>query len=136
MLRCGVQFWAPVRSIDDAERLADVAAAVAEQFQRTGIDDQIQPGTRVALTAGSRGSDRIDEVIAATVTQVQQRGGRPFIVPAMGSHGGAVVKGQLEVLAHYGVVESSMGCPIRASMEIVELGQLPSGERLYTDRIA
>ncbi len=128
--------WAPVRLTHDAERLCDVKAAVAEQFQRTGIGDQIQPGTRVALTAGSRGIDRIDQVIAATVAQVQQRGGKPFIVPAMGSHGGAVVEGQLEVLEHYGIVDSRMECPIRASMEVVELGQLPSGERLYTDRIA
>ncbi len=134
--RVALPRWAPVRLTHDAERLADVAAAVAEQFQRTGIGDQIQPGMRVALTAGSRGIDRIDQVIAATVAQVRERGGGPFIIPAMGSHGGAVVRGQLEVLAHYGIIESSMGCPIRASMEVVELGQLPSGERLYTDRIA
>lgn len=128
--------WAPVRLTHDAERLADVTATVAEQFQRPEIGDQIQPGSRVALTAGSRGIDRIDQVIAATVAEVQQRGGEPFIVPAMGSHGGAVVAGQLDVLAHFGIVESRMRCPIRASMEVVELGQLPTGERLYTDRIA
>ena len=134
--RVDVPRWAPVRLTHDAERLPDVMAAVAEQFQRTGIGDQIQPGARVALTAGSRGIDRIDQVIAATVAQVQQRGGEPFIVPAMGSHGGAVVQGQLEVLAHYGIVESRIGCLIRASMEVIELGQLPTGERLYTDHIA
>ncbi len=58
---------------------------------------------RVALTAGSRGIDRIDQVLAATVTEVNRRGGQPFIVPAMGSHGGATVEGQLEVLAHFGI---------------------------------
>lgn len=91
---------------------------------------------RVALTAGSRGIDRIDQVLAATIAEVKRRGGTPFIVPAMGSHGGATVEGQLEVLAHYGITESQMDCPIRPSMDVVELGQLPSGERLYTDRIA
>ncbi len=128
--------WAPVRLMHDAERLPDIAAAVAEQFQRTAIGDQIQPGARVALTAGSRGIDRIDQVTEATTAEVKRRGGEPFIVPAMGSHGGATIEGQLEVLSHYGITEPRMGCPIRASMQVVELGQLPSGERLYTDRIA
>lgn len=134
--RVALPRWAPVRLTHDAERLADVAAAVAEQFQRTGIGDLVRPGARVALTAGSRGIDRIDQVVAATAVEVKRRGGEPFIVPAMGSHGGATIEGQLEVLTHYGVTEPRMGCPIRASMEVVELGQLPSGERLYTDRIA
>ncbi len=70
------------------------------------------------------------------MAEVQRRGGRPFIVPAMGSHGGAVAEGQDALLAHYGVTERHIGCPIRASMDVVELGQLPSGERIYTDRIA
>jgi len=120
----------------DAERIPDIAATVAEQFRRTGIGDHIQPSARVALTAGSRGIDRIDQVLAATVAEVKRRGGDPFIVPAMGSHGGATIEGQVEVLAHYGISEARMGCAIRASMEVVELGQLASGERLYTDRIA
>jgi hypothetical protein len=128
--------WAPVRLSHDAERLDDIASAVAEQFRQPEIGERIKPGSRVALTAGSRGIDRIDEVLAATVVEVQQRGGQPFIVPAMGSHGGAIAEGQVEVLAHYGITEARMGCPIRASMDVVELGQLPSGERLYTDRIA
>ncbi len=134
--RFAIPSWAPVRLSHDAARLDDVAAAVAEQFSRPGIGDQIQPGARVALTAGSRGVDRIGDVLAATVAEVQRRGGRPFIVPAMGSHGGAVAEGQVALMAHYGVTERHIGCPIRASMDVVELGQLPSGERIYTDRIA
>ena len=134
--RPGIPRLAPVRLVHDAQRLDDVAAAVAEQFGRAGIVEQIQPGMRVALTAGSRGIDRINEVVAATVVEIKRRGGAPFIVPAMGSHGGAVAEGQTEVLAHYGITEERMGCAIRASMEVVELGALPSGERLYTDKIA
>ncbi len=128
--------WAPVRLTHRAQRLDDIAAAVAEQFGRAEIGAQIQPGMRVALTAGSRGIDRIDTVLAATVSEVQRRGAEPFIVPAMGSHGGAVAAGQVEVLAHYGITEDRMRCPIRASMEVVELGQLASGEHIYTDCIA
>ena len=128
--------WAPVRLTHHAERLDNIAAAVAGQFSRPEVGEQIQPGMRVALTAGSRGIDRIDAVLAATVSEVKQRGAEPFIVPAMGSHGGAVAAGQLEVLVHYGITEDRMRCPIRASMEVVELGHLPSGERMYTDRIA
>ncbi|MDQ4077552.1 MAG: hypothetical protein M3220_15065 [Chloroflexota bacterium] len=128
--------WAPVRLSHEAGRLTDVAAAVAEQFRRAGIGEQIQPGTQVALTAGSRGIGQIDEVLAAVVAEIRARGGEPFIVPAMGSHGGATPAGQVEVLAHYGITEERMACPIRSSMEVVELGQLASGERLYTDRIA
>ena len=128
--------WAPVRLSHMAERVDDVRAAVVEQLNRPGVGDRIKPGERVALTGGSRGVDRIADVLAATVTEIRQRGGSPFIVPAMGSHGGAIAEGQVEVLEHYGVTEERMGCPIRASMEVVELGQLPSGERLYTDRIA
>src|SRR3712207_631730 len=136
LARVGIPRWAPVRLSHDAQRLDDVAAAVAEQFGRAGIGEQIQPGMRVALTAGSRGIDRIDEVLAATVAEIKRRSGTPFIVPAMGSHGGAVAEGQVEVLGHYGITEARMGSPIRASMEVVELGELPSGERLFTDRIA
>ncbi len=134
--RVGIPRLASVRLVHEAQRLEAVATAVAEQFERAQIGDLIQPGMRVALTAGSRGIDRIDEVLAATVAEVKRRGGEPFIVPAMGSHGGAVAEGQVEVLAHYGITESRMGCAIRASMEVVELGQLPSGERLFTDKIA
>lgn len=134
--RVTLPYWAPVRLTHNAERLADIGATVAEQFGRACIGDHIQPGMRVALTAGSRGIDRIDQVLAATIAEVKRRGGTPFIVPAMGSHGGATVEGQLAVLAHYGITESQMDCPIRPSMDVVELGQLSSGERLYTDRIA
>ncbi len=128
--------WAPVHLAHDAERLENIAGIVAEQFRRPGIGERIQRGERVALTGGSRGIDRIDEVLAATAAELRRCGAEPFIVPAMGSHGAATVEGQLAVLAHYGVTEERMGCPIRASMEVVQLGKLPSGEPIFTDRIA
>lgn len=97
--RCPVPRWAPVRLVHDQEMVEDVAAAVAKEFSRPGIGDRIRPGARVALTGGSRGIDRIDEVLAVAVAEVRRRGGDPFIIPAMGSHGGAVAPAQVEILA-------------------------------------
>jgi hypothetical protein len=131
--------WLKVRQRLEATEIADVAAAVAEQFARPEIASTIHPGTRVCLTAGSRGIDRIAEVLRAAVTEVMRLGGEPFIIPAMGSHGGATAEGQQELIAHYGVTEEAMGCPIRSSMETVLLGEVHhDGDDVpvYFDRIA
>ena len=131
--------WLKVRQQLEATEISDVAAAIAEQFARPEIAATITPGSRVCLTAGSRGIDRIAEVIKATVVEVKRLGGEPFIIPAMGSHGGAVAEGQVELIGHYGVTEEAMGCPIRASMETVFLGEVHhDGEDVpvYFDKIA
>ena len=112
-------------------------AAVAAEFARPEIAATIQPGTRVALTAGSRGIDRIAEVDRRLRSpKCDGSAPSPFIVPAMGSHGGATAEGQLELLAHYGITEEAMGCPIRASMETVHLGEVEDDVPVYFDRIA
>src|SRR6476661_875466 len=116
---------ARVRQTLDATDAGDVAAAVHAAFAAVGATSAIEPGTRVALTAGSRGIDRIAEVLKAAVAEVRALGGEPFIIPAMGSHGGATAEGQMEVIAHYGVTEAATGAPIRASMETVQLGTVP-----------
>src|SRR5215211_5269457 len=116
--------WARVRQRLNAEEITDIPGAVAEQFDRPEATAAIRSGTRVALTAGSRGVDRIDEVLRAAVQEVKHLGGDPFIVPGMGSHGGATAAGQLEILAHYGVTDDAMGCPIRARMDTVHLGEV------------
>lgn len=128
--------WAPVRLVHAGEHLEDVAAAVQQAFLLPGVGDRIRPGARVALAAGSRGIDRIGEVMAAAVGEVRRRGGAPFLVPAMGSHGGATAEGQLKVLAHCGITEATVGCPIVSSLDVVELGRLESGETVFTDRLA
>lgn len=128
--------WVRVRQQLYAVEIDDVAAAVAREFQRPAARAAIVPGARVALTGGSRGIDRIDQVLAAAVTEVRRLGGDPFIVPAMGSHGGATAEGQLAVLAHYGVTSATMGCPIRASMETVHLGEVLDGVPVWFDKIA
>ncbi|MGH2559111.1 MAG: hypothetical protein ACRDJH_08605 [Thermomicrobiales bacterium] len=128
--------WVKVRQQLDATEVKDVAAAVAAEFARPEVMAAIGPGTRVALTAGSRGIDRIADVLKACVDEVRKLGGDPFIIPAMGSHGGATAEGQRSILAHYGVVEDQMGCEIRASMDTVELGACEGDVPVFFDRIA
>src|SRR5690606_15087122 len=93
-------------------------------------------GMRVAIGGGSRGIDRIAEVIAATVAEVKRLGAEPFIVPSMGSHGGATAEGQKELLAHYGITEATVGAPIYSSMETVHLGEVEEGVPVFFDKIA
>jgi len=128
--------WARCRQHLDDTDVGSIPDAVAREFARPEIRETIAPGARVVLTAGSRGIDRIAEVLRAAVDQVRLLGGEPFIIPAMGSHGGATAEGQLELIAHYGITEATMGCPVRASMETVELGTLDGGVPVWIDRIA
>jgi hypothetical protein len=128
--------WARVRQHIDPAEIADPAPVIAAQFARPEIASTITPGMRVAITAGSRGIDRIDQVIKAIVESIRALGGDPFIVPAMGSHGGATAEGQAELIAHYGITEERMGCPIKASMETVLLGEVLDGVPVYFDKTA
>jgi hypothetical protein len=126
----------PVRQRFPATEIADLAAAVKAELARPGVGDAVRPGMRIAVTIGSRGIAKIPQIAAALVAELKARGAQPFVIPAMGSHGGATAEGQREVLAHLGVVEQSVGCPIRASMEVVEIGRLENGLPVRVDRIA
>jgi hypothetical protein len=97
---------------------------------------QLRPGATVAVTSGSRGIARIDEITGSLVSELDRMGLSPFIVPAMGSHGGGTAEGQREVLAGYGITESSMGAPIRSSMDVDILGKTTAGVPAHFDRIA
>jgi hypothetical protein len=100
--------------------LPDVQAAVRHELATIALP--VRAGQSVALAVGSRGIVNIDAVVRATVDDLKARGAHPFIFPAMGSHGGGTVDGQRSVLEHYGVTEAAMGCPIRATMEVVQVG--------------
>ncbi len=127
--------WQQVGQELDRTHIADVARAVKAAFAQPGIGERIAPGMRVAIGVGSRGIDRLAEVVRSVVQQVRARGGEPFIVPAMGSHGGATSGGQQAVLAEYGVTENGVGAPVRSFMETVLLGE-PGGLPLHFDRLA
>jgi hypothetical protein len=121
----------PVKREIDAPQERDPAAAA--QAQLGPIRDQITPGMSVAITAGSRGIHDIAVVIKAAGEWLRAAGAEPFIVPAMGSHGGATAEGQRGVLKHLGITEESMGMPIRATMDTIELGRCPDGPMVHLD---
>ena len=94
------------------------------------------PTGAVAIGVGSRGVARIGEVVAALVEVLKEAGAAPFIVPAMGSHGASTAQGQADVLAHLGVSEASVGCPVRATMETVGIGTTEAGVEVFMDQNA
>ncbi len=114
----------------------EIPAAIRKEMDRPEISEKIRPGMRIAVTAGSRGIRNVDLITRTIVDEVRRRGAVPFIVPAMGSHGGASAEGQLEVLSGYGITEETMGCEIRSDMEPVLLGTTASGKPVYMDRNA
>lgn len=114
----------------------DIPAVVFDELGHPNIAERVKPGMNVAITAGSRGISNVDIITRAVVDFVKSRDARPFIVPAMGSHGGATARGQIEVLAGYRITEETMGCPIRSSMETVMLGYSDLGKPVYLDKTA
>lgn len=123
----------PVRLRWEEPAIADVAAAVREQWRDWA--PPIRPGARIALAAGSRGIGGIAIVVRALVDALLEAGARPFIIPAMGSHGGATAAGQAEILAGYGIREGELGVPICSSMETVELDSTGLSTRVFMDRL-
>lgn len=113
-----------------------IEKTIFEEISRSGMAERVRPGMRVAITAGSRGIRNVDEITRSVVAFVKSRGATPFIVPAMGSHGGATAEGQKEMLAGYGITEEAMGCEIRSSMETVLLGHSELGKPVYMDKNA
>jgi hypothetical protein len=118
------------------EHLPDTVGAVRDALAAGGLRERIQPGQRVAITAGSRGIANIQAVIRTVVEELKAVGAEPFVVPAMGSHGGATVEGQRAVLAEYGITEAEVGAPILATMDTVVVGHLEDGTACYMDRHA
>ena len=121
----------PVRQKFDAPQVPDVAGATREALEP--LRDRIRPGMSVALTAGSRGIHDKPEVLRTTGAWLRSLGAEPFVVPAMGSHGGATAEGQVEMLRSLRVTEDSVDMPIRATMDTVELGRLPDGPAVHLD---
>src|SRR5262249_16080916 len=113
--------------------LADVAGATRQALASIALP--VRRGQSVALTVGSRGVVNIDVIVRATVDHLKELGAKPFIIPAMGSHGGGTADGQRAVLEHYGVTEATMGCPIRATMDVVQIGEV-LGLPIWLDRYA
>ena len=125
-----------VRQTFPADRLTDVPGALRQELAKEEISRRVKPGMRVAIAVGSRGVADIPTLARVTVEELKRLGAEPFVVPAMGSHGGATAEGQRDVLANLGVTEESIGCPIMATMEVVEIGRLDNGLPVYIDKFA
>jgi hypothetical protein len=124
------------RQLFNQPTLQDYKQTIRDELQKIGLKDRVQKGQRIAVTAGSRGIANIAGILATVVEEVKRADGEPFLVPSMGSHGGATPEGQVEVLETLGITEDSVGAPIYSSMEVDPVGELESGVTVYLDRYA
>ena len=116
-----------VRQNYPASSQLDFSSLLERQFAQAGIGEKIRPGMKIAVGVGSRGISNLKEIVKATLQVLVGAGARPFVVPAMGSHGGATPEGQTKVLAEYGITAESLGVPIEASMEVRRIGTVFDG---------
>lgn len=126
----------PVRQHFDPEAIADIPVAVRTELDRDEVRAKLRPGMRVAITCGSRGVANIAAVIRETVSFLKEQGACPFVIPAMGSHGGATAEGQKAIVTEYGVTEKTVGCPVLATMDVKEIGRLDDGRPILINRLA
>jgi hypothetical protein len=127
-----------VRQNFDRDRIDPdkIPGAVFAELSRPALGEYIKSGKRIAITCGSRGVDNIAIIIRSIAEFVTSKGGKPFVIPAMGSHGGATAEGQRALIEGYGVTEDFIGCPIVSSMETVEIGVSDEGHHVRLDRNA
>jgi len=125
-----------VRQNVAAPKVDDVVSAIREELKRVGLYKKVKLGMRIGITAGSRGIAYYPKILATVAEEVKRAGGEPFLIPSMGSHGGATPEGQLKVLKSLGITPENVGAPIYSSMEVDEIGSLKNGAPVYIDRIA
>ena len=123
-----------IKQILPGIKLFNIRDVIFEEVQKVGFS--LKPGSRIAIAVGSRGIANISDITKAIVDVVKYSGGIPFIVPAMGSHGGADAKGQSEVLKSYGVTEEYLNVPIKSSMDVVEIYSDDTSYKIYMDKLA
>ena len=116
--------------------IADIPAELEKQLSASGFAARVKPGARIAIGVGSRGIHHIGTIVRGVVRYWQQHGMRPFLFPAMGSHGAATAEGQTSVLAHYGITEAAVGCPIVSHLDVVSLGKTADGIEAFMDKSA
>ncbi|MBS4224191.1 lactate racemase domain-containing protein [Lederbergia citrea] len=120
----------------DAPEISNVGIEVRKTLNETNVLERIAEGDRVAIAVGSRGVAKISVLVREVVKAIKGAGGKPFIIPAMGSHGGATAEGQRDVLKQLGVEEETVGAPVISSMDVVKIGELPNGLPVYFDKQA
>ena len=120
----------------EAPTVDDIPGTVRDQLARLNLSARVKPGQSIAIPVGSRGIANIALIVKSLVQELKSLGGKPFLVPAMGSHGGGVAENQQGIIESYGVTEAFTGAPIRATMETVEVGRTPEGVPVHFDRFA
>jgi hypothetical protein len=125
-----------VRQNFSASQPLDLAAQIEQQFAAAGIAKKISPGMKIAVGVGSRGITNLQQIVRATIDILIRAGARPFIIPAMGSHGGATPEGQARVLAEYGITSEALGVPLETSMEVCTIGTTAGGLHVVFSAVA
>ncbi len=125
-----------VRQIFKAPKVDDIEEALSRELDSIQIRSRIRAGARIAITAGSRGVANIDRILRQVVRLLKEYGADPFLIPAMGSHGGGTAEGQMEVLRSLNITEDSIGAPIVSSMDVVEIGRSSFGFPVLVDKHA
>jgi hypothetical protein len=125
-----------IRQTFDRPIIADVEAVLHDRLRHSCVLEAIQPKTSIAVGVGSRGISNQPQIVRALIDQLKDRGARPFIFPAMGSHGGATAAGQQALLARMGITEQAMGAPVRATMDVVSMGTAENGLTAWFDAYA
>ncbi|HZK54239.1 MAG TPA: lactate racemase domain-containing protein [Desulfosporosinus sp.] len=115
------------------QTVQNIAEEIRKELARIQLKDKVKPGMRIAITAGSRGIYKIPLILRTVVDEIKAWGGEPFVIPTMGSHGGATAEGQVEFLRGLGITEESMGVPILATMDVIEIGSTAGGLPVYLD---
>jgi hypothetical protein len=123
-----------VRQVFERPVVADIRAAVRREIEP--FLARVASGSRIAVTGSSRGIPNLPTVINECIRALRDVGAEPFVIPGMGSHGGATDEGQIEVLANNGITEQSVGAPIHSSMEVIQVGTTSTGFPVYQDRNA
>ena len=125
-----------IRQIFPDPRVDDIEGTVRSQIARSRLRERLAPGARIAVAAGSRGINNIGRIVGAVIAELRTMGFEPFVVPAMGSHGGATPDGQREILASYGIAPETTGAPVVSSLDVVKIGELPNGTPVVWSRDA
>jgi len=125
-----------IRQRFDKTSIQDVPGAIHREFSRLNIAKNVQSGQRVAVAVGSRGIHNLRTIVATVVECLRDMALKPFIFPAMGSHGGATAEGQTKLLNHLGITESSAGAPIISTTDVISVGRLDSGAEVFVSKDA
>ena len=125
-----------IMQIFEGKKIENISEEISKEFEKMRLSEKIKPDMQIGITVGSRGIKNIPLIIKCVIEEVRKRGGVPFILAAMGSHGGATAEGQKKVLKNYGITKETMRVPIKSSMDVVELGRLENGLPVYFDKLA